>query len=1166
MHTLRAAFVGIALILLSGCGGCQQQPAPVPPPKAVAPPPMLKAETPKLTPELIAEHNRGVAHMGKFEFAAAQPIFSDLAKRYPNWSDVNVDRAIATFNQQKPDESFASQYIVDSLAILDHVLQRDPNHLRARYCKGVLLYYLGKTQEALAEFEFVAQQDPADAFAAYFVGRCQFNAGQFDAALASYQKAIDRDPYFASAYYAAFQSLQRLRRPDEAKVLMTDFQRLEGNPLARKEAMKYTRMGAKADVATLARLDDKKGTTVVEFAETSQRFPAPEGVAWSKNDDPQAPKPTLTSCDINGDGRLDLFLSAVVAGKASPPPGGLRNLIDSVGLLAAKKFGPKNAVLLQTVEGQFELHLEHALAGVTSVTAVAWGDYDNDGLVDVYLGRQGTSQLWRQSAPNAWEDVTTATQIAQFANGAQDAMMIDIDHDGDLDLCVIDSFGICHVMANNRDGTFRSIDAEFFDRTPGDSIMGHVGAVSLVATDYENDRDVDLGVVAPYGDIDWYINDRLWATKKSYQSARRRDKPSFVLSLDDDSDGQPAYYQVDGNWLDRFWLDGSRRFTDDFPGDYFGRTDEIRIQNSQPRKRLSAADFDGDAKWDIAMGGEDEVVILRADNGQWLLQQSMPHLMAWGIAPLDNVRPSLIWISREDDSLKLAARTPRGAPFIGLAFSGKEEKQAEMRSNRSGIGVKVHARIGDKWFSAETFRNDTGPGQSLMPLAFGTAGADQIDFVELHWSDGVFQTETNLEAGKLHRIEETQRQTSSCPLIFVWDGEKFAFVTDCLGVGGIGFNVGRGEYPPPDPTENILLPPNLVVPRDGNYVIKLHEPMEEATYLDHAQLSIYDLPPGWQLALDERFGATDPQPTGAPIYFRHEILPAQVANDRGENVTEFLAAADDRAAAPDARDPRFVGRTERSTLELTFDAPLDATAGRPVLIADGWVEYPYSQTMFSAWQAGAKYEIPTLEARGSDGAWQVVHAEFGYPAGMPRRMALPLGALPEGTTTLRISTTYEIYWDRLSVAFAEECPEAKHVALKPSDAQLARTGFPRRSNGPQRRPYYDYAARAPFDDMRHQSGWYTAFGDVRELLTEADDALAVFGPGEEVQLQFAAPAAQPEGWTRRLVLETVGWCKDMDLYTAVGETVGPLPARDASDTSERDKLHDRYNTRYESGY
>ena len=63
------------------------------------------------------------------------------------------------------------------------------------------------------------------------------------------------------------------------------------------------------------------------------------------------------------------------------------------------------------------------------------------------------------------------------------------------------------------------------------------------------------------------------------------------------------------------------------------------------------------------------------------------------------------------------------------------------------------------------------------------------------WSDGVLQTETHgvgdrqLVAGARVVVAENQRQSSSCPLIFVWDGERYEFVSDILGVGGIGFLV-----------------------------------------------------------------------------------------------------------------------------------------------------------------------------------------------------------------------------------------------------------------------------------------------------------------------------------------------------------------------------------------
>jgi hypothetical protein len=222
--------------------------------------------------------------------------------------------------------------------------------------------------------------------------------------------------------------------------------------------------------------------------------------------------------------------------------------------------------------------------------------------------------------------------------------------------------------------------------------------------------------------------------------------------------------------------------------------------------------------------------------------------------------------------------------------------------------------------------------------------------------------------------------------------------------------------------------------------------------------------------------------------------------------------------------------------------------------------------MFAAWQAQADYKPPTVEARGADGQWHVILDQFGYPAGMPRQMSVPLAKLPVGTTQLRITTNQEIYFDRIVIAIAEDCPFAQRTSLPLGSSRLAATGFPKRTTGDQRLPSYDYEHRAPLWDTRHQAGNYTRFGEVHDLVKDKDDALAIFGPGEEIHMEFVAatlPTLRP-GWSRRFVLELNGWCKDMDLYTKDGETVEPLPMSEAP-SAERDRLHKQFNTRFESG-
>src|SRR5262249_28286299 len=161
------------------------------------------------------------------------------------------------------------------------------------------------------------------------------------------------------------------------------------------------------------------------------------------------------------------------------------------------------------------------------------------------------------------------------------------------------------------------------------------------------------------------------------------------------------------------------------------------------------------------------------------------------------------------------------------------------------------------------------------------------------------------------------------------------------------------------PRENLLIPEHLLVPRSGRYVLKLTEPMEEVAYLDSVRLVAYDLAPGWQMVLDERKEVGEPATTGQPRFFRRDQVPIRAFDDEGRDEPRAIQSVDGWAARPGRFDPRFIGLTNEHALTLEFDSPLDGESGRdgddggPLLIGDGWIEYPYAQTLFAAWQAVA---------------------------------------------------------------------------------------------------------------------------------------------------------------------------------------------------------------------
>ncbi len=1066
--------------------------------------------------EAVALNNRAVGLMGRFDYQRAESAFAELVDKFPQWQEARINHAIAVLNRQlEGDEKKA-------LAQVEEVLTHSPENPRAHYVAGLLRLYLGEPETAEKHFRQVVLGDPGDGFAAYYLAQCLAQQSRFEPALQAYETAIAKDPYLRSAYYGAFQAAQRLRDRTRARAFLTDYQRLARNPRARLAEFRYTRMGPKAEALSI----DEAAPAIAALPE-GPVFGPPRKLADLAAGKTDSLPVAITPLAGKDDGAVDVYLS----------DGGA-----TVHFLKADG------------ERGFKAPAGHPLEKVPGVKAALWGDYDNDGLTDVYLCRKGGNLLWRQTAPGHWEDVTDATGTGAGQADTVDGAFFDADHDGDLDLFLVNADGPNELLNNNLDGSFRPLAAS--QGLGGDGRPSR----SVLPVDLDGDRDADLVVLNREPPHEIYLNDRLWAYRQAPNQDAFTAAPALaVVAADLDADGKEDLLSMtpDGRLLR--W---SRT-----EGEGLSASELADLGPEDPRwGQLSVLDADGDGDLEV-LAAWDRGWLLLERGGDALFRYDAATPLA-GLSPvLQDVErgPSIVALSTAGE-LTLWPPGPGRQAGLALRLSGKSDSAETMRSNASGIGTRVALRVDSRWTLPPVYRSHSGPGQGLQPLFLGLGGRGAADFVSLDWSDGVFQSELSLAAGRIHNLSETQRQLSSCPVLFAWNGREYGFVTDFLGVGGIGYAVGPGEYAEPRPWEYLLLTDDMLRPRDGRLILKFTEPMEEAAYIDTARLVAWDLPPGWDMVLDERMGIMDPQPTGETRFFRRELLPRRVTNERGGDVTGSLEQADGRAAPVGELDRRFIGRLRNEhVLTLEFGRALDGDAGAPLLMADGWVEYPYSQTMFAAWQAGAGFDAPTIEARGGDGRWRLLRKQIGYPAGMPRRMSLPLGELPPGTDALRIRTNMEIYWDRLAVVYAETLPDARRVELPLQAAVMARSGFPRWTYADYRRPVLDYGRRSQFKDTRHMPGFYTRFGPVLDLVASRDDSLALIGPGEELNLSFTAPEADPEaGWSRFYVLETRGWAKDMDLFTKDGESLGPLPDSGLPATP-RDDLHARYNTRYRSG-
>ncbi|MEZ6069627.1 MAG: FG-GAP-like repeat-containing protein [Pirellulales bacterium] len=432
-----------------------------------------------LPADLVAEHNRGVALMNQFDYVAADAVFDELWRDTPQLAPLRIDLAIARLNRQG-DGDFAA-----AMALLDQAVADDPESLRARYCRGILSLFEGNARQALEDFQFVATADPDDAHAAYFVGQCHFELGEFTQALDWYRRASGANGYLRSAYYGAFQSHQRLGQRDEAAAALEQFTALANNPRAELAEFKYTRMGPKAQVVPLTTSDvplqERPAGALFAEAETLKTVASTADATLSAN-----VAPHVTVCDLDGDDRLDLFVAGVGASAASP-----------------------NTLLMQRDDQNFEAVPDHPLTHVSDVRATLWGDFDNDGLVDAYLCRNGPNQLWQQHSDGTWSDVTASAGADGGPGNTIDGLWIDADHDGDLDLLLVVEDCPCDLLNNNLDGTFRSIGVEV--GLTGDDATNRC----LTVADLDGDRDLDIVLFRSGAPNLVLLNDRLWKSSRA---------------------------------------------------------------------------------------------------------------------------------------------------------------------------------------------------------------------------------------------------------------------------------------------------------------------------------------------------------------------------------------------------------------------------------------------------------------------------------------------------------------------------------------------------------------------------------------------------------------------------------------------------------------------------
>jgi Tfp pilus assembly protein PilF len=783
-------------------------------------------------------------------------------------------------------------------------------------------------------------------------------------------------------------------------------------------------------------------------------------------------------------------------------------------------------------------------------------DVNADFHVDLAFTGAGGVLLFRQDNAGAFTDVTGQMALPDAVTGAPyaGAWAADVDLEGDLDLVLAPQEGPPLVLRNNGDGTFAVL--HLFDRV--------AGLRAFAWGDLDTDGAPDAVLLDVTGTVHVYANQRAG----QFQARRLPQELGKVLAItvadiNSDSVLDLVVLQADGS---------IRRLSHAAEADAW-RLAEVTQWPGFPQgipvasARLLIADMDNNGSLDLVASISTAGRIWLGDaQGEFRpLDKPLPGLISAAMELTGDGRLDLLGLSETGQPIRLVNQAtknyfwltlqPRAVPVPG-----------DGRINSFGLGGEVEVRAG-LLFQKQPI---TGP-----TLHFGLGEQRTADVARIIWPNGDVQAEFGLQATQV--AVARQRLKGSCPWLFAYDGAAMRFITDFLWRSPLGLRINAQDTAGVLTTEDwVKIRGDQLVPRDGIYDLRITAELWETHFFDHVSLLVVDHPADTDVYVDERFAVPPPtlavQPTGPPRPV------ARAWDDHGRDVTDVVRGRDERYLDGFGRGTyQGVTRDHYVDIELGDDVP---TSGPLWLLASGWVR-PTDSSINVAISQGrhAPPQGLRLEVPDGQGGWLVARSDLGFPAGKTKTILIDLQGIwqPGAPRRLRLRTNMEVYWD--SLAWAPGLPDAalQTQRLSPHTAELRYRGFSVVQTADRSSPELPQypALEGTNPRWRDLIGYYTRFGEVRELLQAVDDRYVIMNAGDELVLRFVAPSPPSAGWRRDFVLIGDGWNKDGDYNTTFSKTVLPLPAHDQPDyVTPPGRLEDdpvyrrhaqdwqRYHTRY----
>ncbi len=1040
---------------------------------------------------------------------------------------------------------YADNRLEATRGFLDRARKLEPESPAGLYLSGQLARDDGDYAAAKPFFERVHQLLPQDLPTRLALAECLRELGDSAGAEAQYRAVIDVGIENATQWYVA--AVYRMMR------MCTE----EGRDT---EAARYAviwrdleKLGAKApDASVMARGNLARVRPATPMAEASSQGGAapaatPSFAAAVRRGLPEFAGATrLESALINEDTQLDLW--------ALTPRGLLVALQDEQQAFAIR-------TLLPQAPGQ-----------------VLCFDLDKDDDLD-FACTQGDTLQYLLQKDGVFE--TRPILSPSFTPPLRALLAVDYDHEGDLDLVLCDAKGV-RIWRNDGAGMAPAENApggppgtpaktpQFSDATEGSGLPQGVSFDWLLAEDFDNDNDVDLLFGGAAGAL---LADSQRAGRFLDATARipqaQQALVRMPLAADLDGDGRCDLLCSTGLLLQgrdsRFaaakgaGLGGSTGWKAvdlDFDGalDLVEAADgalNVRLAVGSARERSVRVEGPGAG---LALGGS-----------------------AWTLGDERNAQHWDVLVA-DAEGLRVHAGQPTALRAKPVSLKG-------LRDNARAVGAIVEYRAGP------IYRRIYWRGG---PDLLGVGAAQSIDILRIAWPNGGLSHQMDLDLSGERNVDDPEAafssilqppaQIGSCPFLYTWNGQRYVFVSDVLGITPLGLPIAPGMLVPPDHDEYVLIKGEELAPKEGFYSMQFTEELREVTYLDHARLLVIDHPADTEIHPNERF-TFPPFPVPHTHTVKAPLSPERALGSDGRDWTRELAKIDDDHAVPFVLQPlQFAGLCKPWFVELSFDREQVQRAKRLRLLMTGWFFWSDSSAnMASARAPGVDFIPPMIEVPDGKGGWRPSGPPVGFPAGKTKTMVIDVTELIDrADPRLRVSGTLRLYWDALRLAVDDDDAPLVTRELPVHSSRLWLRGFSAPLEGasglgaadsdkPER---FDWDRLASQPRWNQHPGMYTRYGDVTPLLGKVDDMFAILGSGDALELRFDARELPPvaQGLRRDYLIYLDGWAKDRDPNTIEALQVEPLPFHGMSgypyrsdesypQTEEHQRYRHEWNTR-----